>query len=194
MKNNKAFVLAETLIVGVFVMTLMTFVYINAKPIMGIYEAQEKYNTPSAIYYSDNIRRMMVNGIHFGERRGRDPRSEITGILRTNGKYYNSPTAFCNDYIVRNVLLNGTYCNELIRIASSSESDNLIVKEIFLSSYDISNIKKTISSGKLNGMSRDLADYLLYTKTHKGEDDNNFRIFVVFKDSSIAELEVLSYV
>ena len=38
MKEKRAFVIAETIIVGVFVMSMITFIYMNMKPLIGMYE------------------------------------------------------------------------------------------------------------------------------------------------------------
>ena len=42
--NNKGFVLAETLIVTVIILTLFTMIYINFYPLIGEYEKREVYD------------------------------------------------------------------------------------------------------------------------------------------------------
>ena len=65
MKEKRAFVIAETIIVGVFVMSMITFIYMNMKPLIGMYESQEKYHEISAMYYTDEIRNMMMYDFNY---------------------------------------------------------------------------------------------------------------------------------
>jgi len=60
MKEKRGFVIAETIIVGVFVMSMITFIYMNMKPLIGMYESQEKYHEITAMYYTDEIRNMIM--------------------------------------------------------------------------------------------------------------------------------------
>ncbi len=49
-KNNKGFVLAETLIVTVFLMVLFSMLYSNFYPLIGEYEKRENYDTVDGKY------------------------------------------------------------------------------------------------------------------------------------------------
>ena len=42
--NEKGFVLAETLVVSVFIMTIFTLMYVNFYPLMAQYEKREFYD------------------------------------------------------------------------------------------------------------------------------------------------------
>lgn len=56
--NQKGFVLAETIVVAVFIMTLFTILYNNFYPLMGEYEKREYYDdidTKYAAYWFKNI-------------------------------------------------------------------------------------------------------------------------------------------
>ena len=58
--NKKGFLLAEAIVVGVFVLSLFTFLFVNVVPLVGQYEAMEKYDTISIqcqFNKNDDIRR-----------------------------------------------------------------------------------------------------------------------------------------
>ena len=48
--NNKGFVLAETLVVTVFLMILFTMIYSNFYPLIGEYEKRENYDDVDGKY------------------------------------------------------------------------------------------------------------------------------------------------
>lgn len=57
-KNQKGFVLAETLVVTVFVMCIFTLIYSNFYPLIGEYEKREDYDTVDgkyAVFWIKNI-------------------------------------------------------------------------------------------------------------------------------------------
>lgn len=54
--NNKAFALVETLIVTVFVMTIFTFIFTSLYPLVGKYEAHERYDKVDGKYIAHYYR------------------------------------------------------------------------------------------------------------------------------------------
>ena len=65
--NNKGFVLAETLIVTVFVMTIFTMLYVNFFPLLGEYSKREFYDDIDSKYDSYWFKRMIQNPIFFSD-------------------------------------------------------------------------------------------------------------------------------
>lgn len=59
--NTKGFALVETLIVSVFVMGIFILLYTNFYPLIGEYEKREGYDTISAVYKTDIIKRLFSN-------------------------------------------------------------------------------------------------------------------------------------
>lgn len=49
-KNKNGFVLAEAIIVAVFVVGLFTYIAVNILPLISMYEVVEKYDNPNEIY------------------------------------------------------------------------------------------------------------------------------------------------
>ena len=58
--NKKGFLLAEAIVVGVFVLSLFTFLFVNVVPLVGQYEAMEKYDTINGAYNANLIRTMIL--------------------------------------------------------------------------------------------------------------------------------------
>ncbi len=62
MKNKKGFVLTETLVVTVFLVTIFTFVYVSIIPLFGKYEVMAYRDADIDIVYKlYNIRKMISN-------------------------------------------------------------------------------------------------------------------------------------
>ncbi len=65
MKNKKGFVMTETLVVTVFLVTIFTFVYISIVPLMGVYDDMSYRNSDIDIVYKlYHIRRMVTKDSH----------------------------------------------------------------------------------------------------------------------------------
>ena len=61
-KNNKAFVLTETLVVTTFLVTIMTFIYISIIPLIGKYEDKiERDSNIDVVYKLYHLRKMIQN-------------------------------------------------------------------------------------------------------------------------------------
>ena len=50
MKNNKGFLLAESLVVSTFVLTVLIFLFVQYQNLMTTYKNNTDYNNPEAIY------------------------------------------------------------------------------------------------------------------------------------------------
>lgn len=59
--NTRGFALVETLIVSVFVMGIFILLYTNFYPLIGEYEKREGYDTISAVYKTDILKRYLSN-------------------------------------------------------------------------------------------------------------------------------------
>ena len=59
--SNKGFVLAETLIVTIFVLTIFTMIYTNYYPIIGVYEERETYDDVEGKYTAYWIKKLIEN-------------------------------------------------------------------------------------------------------------------------------------
>lgn len=59
--NNKGFLLVETLIVSVFVLSICLILYRNGMPVIQEYEKRENYDDIDSIYNADTLREFIVN-------------------------------------------------------------------------------------------------------------------------------------
>ena len=59
--NDKGFVLAETLIVTVFILAIFTMIYTYYYPIMGLYEERETYDDVDGKYAAYWVKRLIEN-------------------------------------------------------------------------------------------------------------------------------------
>lgn len=128
--NKKGFILVETLIVTVFVVTMFIVVYQSTIPILGDFEQYNKYEDIDAIYNA-NIYRQMLN------------------------KYGNF--TYISNYIDTHIYLDISDCNKKdgdIPIYLSPKYCNLVQQtlkitskdRILLTDYDIAAFKNTVNS------------------------------------------------
>ena len=61
-KNNKGFVLAEAIIVSVFVLGMFTYLAMNVIPLISRYERVVNYDNPQEIYLANTLYEEMLNG------------------------------------------------------------------------------------------------------------------------------------
>ena len=59
-KNNKGFVLVESIVAAVFVMALSTFLILNIIPLVGVYEETLNFDTADSKYDIHLIRKMLL--------------------------------------------------------------------------------------------------------------------------------------
>ena len=57
--NSKGFILAETLIVSVFLMSIFTMIYVNFYPLIGEYEKRENYDDVDGKYTAYWIKKLV---------------------------------------------------------------------------------------------------------------------------------------
>ena len=58
--NNKGFMLAETLIVATFSMTVLVLLFVYFKDLVTTYNANYRYNTVEGIYNADTIKKYLI--------------------------------------------------------------------------------------------------------------------------------------
>lgn len=93
MKCQKTgFVLVETLIVSVFIMTLLAALYANLFPVVAEYEKRTNYDSVSAKYVAHWARKMILD-------KGRDNiYTLVDGYLDITDCSYYSDATFCTNY------------------------------------------------------------------------------------------------
>ena len=100
--NNKGFVLAETLVVTVFLMILFTMIYSNFYPLIGEYEKRENYDDVDGKYVSYWMKKLVE-----------DQNYSISEAKKTNMRNYGFFRLECSD--LNNNSQQTTLCNNLLQ-------------------------------------------------------------------------------
>lgn len=173
LKNNKGFVLIETIVVVVFITGVFTFLFTNVLPIFGEYERMESYDLIEDKYNAHMIRKMIL----------KDDECKVRNLLTLNGvDYYH----FEGDEMCM-YLDSVNYCKMLL------SEDYLDVKEIILTNYTVKNLKKVEDEE----FSRNLNEYIQYMPDYSKKSnlvqsyDYAKRLIVVFNDGRITNIEIL---
>lgn len=172
--NKNGFVLAESIVVGVFIITLLTFLILNILPLIGDYERIEKYDNIDNKYNTHLIRKMIL--LEYDH-------SDISNILSIGSNGYSSYpniTDFCSKF--KN---NGEYCNTLL------SSDYLNVKSIIITSYDTTKLKS--NSDDFSRATKEYIDYIPsndYLASANIKYQKYKRIIIEYNDGYFSNIEV----
>ena len=146
--SNKGFVLAETLIVTIFVLTIFTMIYTNYYPIIGVYEERETYDDVEGKYSAYWIKKLIENeDYNIAKQDGdlSDSENERHNMLRLMMDNYGYVRFECRDIPTDNN--KRAICINLLKELEISNCDiNGNGCDIFLTHYKIgSPTNKTLS-------------------------------------------------
>ena len=170
-KNIKGFVMAEAIIVAIFILGIFTFMLANILPLLGEYERVKNYDTVGSKYDTHLIRKMLLsdNGCILD--------NLLTFPLGTSA--YFKGTEICE------FLDNDGFCRSLLG------PKILDVKELIITDYNTSQLK-TVA----NTYSREMNEYIKYipkfTRAITGYSSNK-RIVVVYNNGDISNIEILKF-
>lgn len=141
--SKQGFLLVETLVVTVFVMTIFIFLYRNSIPMVGEYERRSSYDDIDSVYAAQEVKKMVTSDANF---------NSFVSLLET--AYYKDITK-CTLYADPN------YCAILknsLNIVDANKDRILIVN------HNLTRVKSLVSQGKiLNGDGeRGIREYLMY--------------------------------
>ena len=171
--NNKGFVLVETIITSVFVLSLFTFIIANVIPLIAEYDKLRDYDSIESIYDAHLIRKMILKS---DERRATNLVS-----LPPEGYYLFDGAEICQ------YVSNQTYCKKLL------SRNYLDVKKIILTNYVISD--DFVS--KRTNFDRALQEYIKqmqrYNNTGLSPTQYRYerRLIIEFNDGRIVNIELL---
>lgn len=143
--NDKGFVLAETLVVTVFLMTLFAMIYSNFFPLIGEYEKRETYDDVDSKYGVYWLKKMIESPIYdvTGDTDRETSMNEF-GFVRFNCQDLTDAdyVTICKD-IVKSLLINGCdkrgdNCDIYItkyRIGKTNDRENIWFKNIVAENY-----------------------------------------------------------
>jgi hypothetical protein len=171
MKNKlKGFILIETLIVSVFVISTLVFLYAQFQKIEQGYEKTFIYNTTDNLYKVYNIRVFLLDGLNSTP----SNYSNVLGaFLTSSDTYYNltgCPAA--------QILLNKAYCDRLL--------DQLGVKTVIFTKDDLTDIKADLNN--LYFISEDKKEFIKHLKI--SGTPGQYRLIVEFNDKTFGTLKI----
>ncbi len=140
--NKKGFILVETLIVTVFVMTIFIVIYKNTLPYIGEYEKLETFDDIDSVYATNMIKQALLRYGDF---------NYIEAYLN------NKPYLEIQDCNNSNIYVSGDYCKKIKANLEIEEDDY-----IFLTKYNLASFRQAVAdeerfdSGKLSNFK----DYL----------------------------------
>ncbi len=132
-KNNRGFMLMESLIVAVFVLSIFNFIYRNGVPLMGEYERRYNYDDIDSVYAANLIRNMLVSDANLP--------SLTQGILEGEVTYRDiTDCSLWNQVELCNAL------KEELDIVPSTKTASADGK-IYLTRYELSKLKDEVKKG-----------------------------------------------
>ena len=141
MKNNRGFLLAESLVVSTFVLTVLIFLFVQYQNLMTTYKNNTDYNNPEAIY----------NLGSFGQYLNADP-SRLTSLSNSLGsnayiRVYDKSSGGCNV----NLGL-GTFCDTIFNATGA--------KKVIYAGSDLTNLKNYIKNNDDSYLNQSLRDFI----------------------------------
>lgn len=157
--NCGGFALVETMVVSVFVMAILSIIYVNFYPIMGEYERREAYDDLDGKYAAYWFKRLIQSGPFVTE--------EMKKNIKDNGVVYFFTCDKISDPDKK------TLCKQLY--------EDLEVAQIYLTSYDTTRFKEYANSGA-SSISGGLQEYTAaLPKYHRPSlNDAEYRLIIEF--------------
>ncbi len=182
-KNNKGFVLVETLLVSVFILTTLIFLFVQFRTVKQSYDRSFRYNTVTGMYAASNFSTYIKEN-SYGTLVDALNR-ECEGQTDCTKKYYldlsNCPAQLLDE---------PTYCSRL--------KDTLNVDHIYFTAEDLSFLLHYLDSDAYLNASKNNQDINRetrnYIKTIKYDKDvNRYRLILEFKDNTYASIKVTGF-
>lgn len=158
-KNNKGFVLAEAIIVSVFVLGMFTYLAMNVIPLISRYERVVNYDNPQEIYLANTLYEEMVE-----LETSNNVQDNI--IMNINNNNNNNNVLKCNDRRNTNCTGSAEFYEELGKA--------LKIQAIYTYDTTINNKCENIESDK--GL-KNYCEY--YIKRKIGEEKNITKAFMI---------------
>lgn len=160
-KNNRGFVLAETLVVATFVLTTLMVIYVQFINISGSYQNTFQYNTVNGLYATNNIR----DYIRANEQ------ATLKSAFTDSTVSYLDLTDCSTTYLTEN-----SYCQALFQVVN--------VKQVIFARSDLASLKEKLTED--THFSEKMKQFIKATPSSKVSE---YLILVEFTDSTFATLE-----
>ena len=164
-KNNLGFSLMETLIVSVFVTSLLVFLFVQFQKVNSSYETTFSYNTVNALYGAQSINQYIQQ----------DGYDQLINTYEDNvldGIYYVEFSDCSSEYFVETA-----YCQQLLL--------SLNVEHVYFTGSNVTNFLKNLES---HDMSEETKEFVRYINTDSTSD--GYRLIVEYTDGEYATLKL----
>lgn len=165
-RNEKGFVLMETLIVSVFIMTLLVFLFVQFRKIASSYNTTFQYNTVNGLYSAESVSTFL----------NQDGYEDLASALRTaeaDERYYidivDCPSAYFNEK---------NYCDQLFQ--------NLKIVHAYFMSSNMNNFISKLDF--YDDMSENTKDFARYVKSDT--NDAQHRLVIEFENNEFATVKL----
>lgn len=161
-KRSKGFLLTETLVVSVLVLSTLIYVFMQFQTINRNYHVSFTYNTVNSLYNAGNIRKYILENSLL----------ELKSDILASTPYIDlstCPTRYLEET---------HYCTLLLQ--------GMQVKKLIFTSNDLTSLKTFVENHK--DFSEEMNQFILYTSTN--QDGSNYRIFVEFDDGTFSSILV----
>lgn len=163
LKNKKGFILAESLIVSTFVLTVLVFMFIQFKNLNTSYKEHFNYNTIPDLYMANNLSNYLIETGY----------SKVETALQSNSSNYIDLTNTTN---ISNYLIETGVWNNLI-----SKSN---IKKVLFTYYDLRPIKTSIIESNYD---QKLKNFIYKLKTNGSE---GYRLIVEYNDDTFSTIKI----
>lgn len=167
-KNNKGFILLETLVVSTFIISTLVFLYVQFINLKKNYDTSFRYNTIPGLYKAKTIDKFIKENYGYGK--------FIDDISSSKNEFieiYNSDDKCNFNYFSNNI----SFCESL--------HEKLEIKTVLISSNNINKLKEYLKDN--NKYSNEL---YLYIKNETIKNDNTYSLIVEYNDNSFASLDI----
>lgn len=175
-KIKKGFMLVETLVVSIFILSTLVFLFVQFQTIKKSYERSFTYNTVEGLYATSNVAKYLSSEGFY----------QISYDLAFSGarfiSFYNSDSTIA-DGCQEKYIIEKEYCNTLM--------NQLNIKSVIFTKENLGNLKSKIDEWTSNkekpeALSNRMIDYIK-TISYQGLP-TYYRLIVEFKDDTFATL------
>lgn len=162
-KNNKGFMLLETLVVSTFILGTLIFLYIQFSAVKRTYDVSFRYNTIPGLYNAKTLSSYL---------------SEY-GYSSIDSKLSESTNGYVN---ITSCIYSGTLCNKII--------ENIDAKTVLYVGNNISVLKNNLSTSNYdtNIFNEEFKKYILQLNTTEANGKN--RLIIEYNDNTFATVSI----
>lgn len=179
MKNNKGFMLVETLVVSVFVLTTLLYLFVQFQKIENSYDSTFNYNTTNNLYKVANFRTFVQKNGYANLDSAMISNAGAPRLWQSGDPFFIDITSCPATY-----LSNTPYCIRLI--------DTLNIKQVIFTKYVVNdgfggnNLIEELKN--LTTISEEMKDFIRYIRIDMPSTAN--RLIIEFKDGTFGSLAI----